>query len=496
MPSARLELGPGLTRNMRPHLPPSGKVSPRLRAGIQGETIPAAQVAASSTPAFDNFVAPAPLGRDAAEPSIGVNWTTGNVMFQAYTETLRVSFDDSTSPATATWADVTAPNAVFSMDPILFTDPVTGRTAVSQLVSSLLVPGGGCSLSAVTDDDGETWIPSTGCGAPGAYDHQTIGGGAYADPDAHPVKATDYDRGMYYCGQSGFFANCALSTDGGITYGAGVPTYTDIGSGVSVGSAVGDPGASCMGLHGHIKVGPDGTAYLPNFNCHVGDEDLQAVVVSEDDGMTWEARTLPGAEYNGFKSDPSVGIATDNTVYFAYEDKTGPIKVAVSTDKGETWSEQVDVGAELGVAYGVFPAVVAGDGDRAAVAFIGTTDRTESQFLYEDQNYAGAWHLYVATTYDRGQTWTTVDVTPTDPVQRGCVWWGNAGGCPSAQRNLLDFMDAQLDEFGRVLVGYADGCVNACVQGPPNTREDIGAIARQSGGLSLFSEFDSMFGGN
>ncbi|MEA2453395.1 MAG: hypothetical protein QOG04_2105 [Actinomycetota bacterium] len=466
-------------------------VPARFRAGMVGRTIQAQVDGGTGTsttaPAFDTFKPPAGMAMDAGEPSIGVNWNTGNIMFQAYTETDRVTIDDSSTPPTATWTDVSAPNAVISLDPILFTDPVSGITSTSQLLSSLYVPTGGCSLAMVTSDDGETWLPSTGCGVPGSYDHQTIGGGAYADPSAHPQALED--RATYYCGQNGYMANCSLSTDGGITYGPGIPTYTDVTGPVNDAA----PGGVCIGLHGHIKVGPDGTAYLPNFGCNEGGTDLQGVVVSEDDGLTWDARTVPGALYNDFKSDPSVGISTDSTLYFAYEPKDGPVQVVVSHDKGETWTQPIALGSDLNVAYGVFPAVVAGDPDRAAVAYIGTPDATNLPNDYENKDYAGAWHLYVSTTYDGGQTWTTTDTTPTDPVQRGCVWWGNPGGCPSGQRNLLDFMDATLDQYGRVVVGYADGCINACVTGGANTQEDIGAIARQSAGLSMYTQYDSMF---
>jgi hypothetical protein len=460
-----------------------------FRAGLPGQTVPAPapQPGAESTPAFDVFVPPSGMAVDAAEPSIGVNWNTGNIMFQAYVETTRVSIDESTPPV-ATWTDVTAPNQVLSMDPILFTDPVTGQTAVSQLVSTLYAGVGGCSLSAVTGDDGENWTVSEGCGPPGTNDHQTIGGGAYADPTN---AGATYPHSMYYCGQNGYFANCSLSTDGGVTYGPAAPMYTDAGRPAVDGKT---PGVTCFGLHGHIKVGPDGTAYLPNIGCGkvALQNRLQGVVVSEDDGQTWEARTVAGAFYNDFKSDPSVAIGSDNTVYLSYEEKAGGVKVVVSTDHGKHFTEPIDLGASIGVQQGVFPAAVAGDGDRAAVAFVGTTTKGVAPNFYEASNFAGEWHLYIATTYDRGATWTTVDATPNDPVQRGCIWWGN-GNCPDTQRNLLDFIDASIDKFGRVVVGYADGCIGACVQGGANTQEDIGAIARQARGLSLFSAYDGMF---
>jgi hypothetical protein len=423
---------------------------------------------------FTNYIPPAGMGTDAGEPSIGVNWETGNVMFVAGIDVLRIGLNESVSPPTATWTDVSPPNSLTTFDPILFTDPTTGRTVASQLISSLLVPGGGCSLAATTDDDGETWVPSTGCGVPGTYDHQSVGGGPYADP----TKGAVYEHAMYYCGQNGYMANCALSLDGGTTYGAAVPVYTDPGTAVS---------SACMGLHGHIKVGPDGTAYLPNFNCQPGSK--QGVVVSRDDGLHWTVNQVPDSAYNNFRSDPSVGISADNTVYFAYEAPEGPIKVAVSRDHGTTWTNSFDVTTPAGVKYGTFPAVVAGDGPRAAVAYLGSTVSTDLDGDYENANYPGVWHLYISMTYDRGETWDTFDATPTDPVQRGCIWWGN-GSCPSAQRNLLDFFDAQIDSHGGVLVGYADGCINVCVNKPPNTRSRLASLARQTTGKPMFAQYD------
>ncbi len=62
---------------------------------------PGSAVAAGTPPTFSNFAAPAPLDRDAGEPSIGANWSTGNVMMEAGLQTVRVNdFNNSTSTAT------------------------------------------------------------------------------------------------------------------------------------------------------------------------------------------------------------------------------------------------------------------------------------------------------------------------------------------------------------------------------------------------------------
>jgi len=62
--------------------------------------------------------------------------------------------------------------------------------------------------------------------------------------------------------------------------------------------------------------------------------------------------------------------------------------------------------------------------------------------------------LYVAFTYNGGGTWTTADATPADPCNVAALEPGGSNPC----RNLLDFNDITVDKFGRVLVGYADGC--------------------------------------
>ena len=55
---------------------------------------------------------------DAGEPSIGVNWKTGSVFYQASLQTMRVKFDDTVTPARATWEDVSAPTSAKLLHPL------------------------------------------------------------------------------------------------------------------------------------------------------------------------------------------------------------------------------------------------------------------------------------------------------------------------------------------------------------------------------------------
>jgi len=450
-------------------------------------------------PSFTNYVSPKSVWYFQNEASIGDNWSTDNALFHALKSTavgtnepmvLKIHFDDSTLPSTATWTGVTPAQSVFSGDPILFTDLHTHRTFSSDLLAAGV--GAGCSIAAFTDDDGGNWSPSSGCTVPAGGDHQSLGGGPYSANSPPIVRVGSYPNAVYYCAQGQATALCGRSDDGGLTFGAGVPLYTL---------------TQCATIHGHIKVSPDGTVYVPNAHCGPN----QAVVVSTDNGTSWTIRPIPDSTANTIGGDPSVGTGAGNTLYFGYVDGADQHpKIAVSTDHGTTWSKSIDVGTAFGIQNAEFPAVIAGDDNRAAFAFLGTTTTGNDQApnfgcLPSDPPgtcSGGVWHLYIAFTYDRGQTWKTIDATPNSPVQRGCIW--NGGGS-NVCRNLLDFNDITMDRFGRVLVGYDKGCNDACetstasiyrpscpggtTGADANPCDSAPSIARQDYGPGLLSQY-------
>ena len=83
-------------------------------------------------------------------------------------------------------------------------------------------------------------------------------------------------------------------------------------------------------------------------------------------------------------------------------------------------------------------------------------------------------------------------MTPNAPMQRGGIW--RQGGS-SITRNLLDFFDITIDQQGRVLVGYVNGCAGGnCAQAAPtatgNAYTATATIARQSSGRRLIAQYD------
>ena len=420
------------------------------------------------------------LGLLAGEPTIGINTKVnvdkgGDLFYQALYEILRIRFDDSTSPAKATWEFKDPPTGASNKattDPIFLSDPVTGRLWATQLA-------GGDSLTDISDDNGETWTPALSGGIATGVDHQGLGVGPYpkTGPAAlipHPL----YANAVYYCSQQVAAAFCARSDDGGHTYGPIVPIYNSATS-------------RCVGLHGHPKVAPDGTVYVPNKGCGLDTpvigNGLVNMVVSEDAGVTWTIRAVPDSTGGLLsKGDPSVAVDKTGTVYLAYQNlNNNHLLVAVSHDKGENFSPSVDVGALAGINYSVFPAATAGDSGRAAVAFFGST-YNGANTNYEDMSFPGVWYLYIATTYDGGKTWFVANTTPDNPIQ-GFGGIGNSGD----NRNHYDFIDAQIDTQGRIIASNSIGCSAACVNnGGPNTFSKLAGIVRQSGGRRLLAAFD------
>ena len=468
---------------------------------------------APGKPRFFHYYPAAGVADDAGEPSIGINWNTENVarapgqtfknrtrstnllntIFNGGTSNyyggflpfmLRATFDDCSSPAGVQFDQmpVTLPAAprVFG-DPILFTDHITGRTFVNQEVA--LTPAG--STMEFTDDDGETFFPSQGA-APSGVDHQTVGGGPFHAPLPPGLV---YPHAVYYASQAIATAISELSLDGGVTFPVETPIYN---------------AADCTGLHGHIKIAEDGTAYIPNKVCSPAGVPFvfggsPAVVVSENNGATWDIRRVPGVASDAGVDDASVGVsicppgtdslgntipcdktARSNTIYLGFMYDDGRPGVAVSNNRGVNWDHILDLSTISNVKHIAFPEMVAGDPDRATFAFFGT----ETSGDFSAPEFPGVWYMYTATTFDGGVTWAVENITPGDPIQRGGIC--GDGTC----RNLLDFFDIQLDKQGRVMIAGEDGCIAGCVNGGSNSFTAKAFITRQSGGKRMFSVFD------
>lgn len=457
------------------------------------------------TPVFHPYPLPDSFGNanNAGEPTIGIPWNTDHAFFQAYTNTHKAVFDDNATedgkPAVE-WTDVTPVFTVTNVDPMVHVDPPTGRIFAGGLV-------GPCSLMGISDDDGATWTPAANMCSGAQFDHQSVGSGPWSasSPDS-VARAAVYPRATYYCAQL-IATACATSVDGGRSW----LSPTEVTGG-------------CGGLHGHIEVSEvSGTATVPHGGCGEGSGETPTVVpggnlvgfaVSSDNGATWSSRAMPTSR-DGEGFDPAVAFSTESGwLWLAQADALG-IHIALSKDEGVTWETlgNSTPGATPGawfalnttftdpetgnpLKYGAFADLEAGDDERVALAYLGTTDPT-GKAPFSDcgkRSDANVWHYYLSQSFDGGATWTTSRLWE-DPVQIGAIW--NRGG-GAACRNLLDFNDMEMDSKGRLHIAFADGCIEGCAAAyaegrevtGSDSRDSLGTILRQTTGLGLLSAHD------
>ncbi len=450
-------------------------------------------------PRFHIFEAPAGSSADSSqgEFNIGFNPATGRIMVMNLGPIWRLTPPEKLTPALpecceALWEDRSSNTTNVGLDPILWTDQLTGRTFASNSTV------GANAVYAYSDSDGEpsltqpTGWTEFGVGAPnGGADHETLGSGPY--PNVAPFNApgglgdpanpATHGHAVYYCSQDIVGpAACYRSDTLGTSWGASSLAYNGTTT-------------ACGGLHGHVHVAPDGTVWLPVNQCN----GQQGGALSTDGGATWTEFIVPGAVSQSQGADPSIAIDSDSNVYYAYvnnepvgagnppEGHARVVKGHRNADNTVTWTNNFDLGATHGLKNAVEIEAVGGSSGRAAVGFLGTNVNGD----YQAVSFPGKWYAFIATTYDGGANWSTVNATPNDPVQSATGVWQQGGG--QLQRNLLDFNEITLDDKGRVLYGYSDGCVKPeCIAGAaPNDFVAHMRVARQSGGKTLLSSFDA-----
>ncbi|MEP6820737.1 MAG: PKD domain-containing protein [Chthoniobacterales bacterium] len=448
---------------------------------------------APGKPRFQVFVPPVGTSAEAGngEFNIGFNPQTGRIMTMNSGPIWRLTPGEVQTPAlpeccNAFWEDKSSTVTDTGLDPILFTDQKSGRTFASNSTV------GANAVYAFSDDDGDTYTPFAVAGPNGGADHQTIGTGPYPLVNGLPnplITPLNQGEAVYSCSQDIVGpASCYRSDTLGSSYGNPTVAYTGQGAGV--------PGGTCGGLHGHIHVATDGTAWLPVKDC----SGLQGGVFTTDMGTTWVTFQAPNAISQTNGADPSIAIDANNTVYYSYvnnepvasgQPPEGHARVQVghrNPDNTVTWTNNFDLGATHGIVNAAHIEAVGGSAGRAAIGFFGT-DRSGD---YQALSFPGKWYAFIATTYDGGVNWTTVNATPNDPVQSMTGIWQQGGG--AQDRNLLDFNEITLDDKGRVLYGYSDGCVTpACIAGTaPNDFTGHMRVARQFGGKTILASYDNM----
>jgi len=211
-----------------------------------------------------------------------------------------------------------------------------------------------------------------------------------------------HGHAVYYCGQTFPIGSafCQRSDTLGASYLNGVAVYNGVTS-------------NCTGLHGHIHVAPDGTAWLPVPHCdNQPPTSAQGGAFSTDGGVTWTEFLVPGSKPQANGADPSIAIDANNRIYFSYVNNEtvptgnpleGHARVAVGERNGTTinWLYNVDLGATHGIVNAAEIEAVGGSSTggntgRAAVGFLGTNVAGD----YQAVGFPGIWYAFIATNYD------------------------------------------------------------------------------------------------
>ncbi|PYS45410.1 MAG: hypothetical protein DMG13_32240, partial [Acidobacteria bacterium] len=260
----------------------------------------------------------------------------------------------------ATWQPVSPPlelgpasttDPVFTLDPYVHVDPVTGRLFSFDL-------NGACSEGIFSDDEGAAWQHSFPCANP-VNDHLTVlSAPAGAAPTTTPTST--YPRMLYYCFNRVGDSSCERSSDGGLTYVPTSPAFT--GSDPNAGSL-------CGGLTGQLAADSAGRIFLPKGHCG-----LPWVAISPDGGESWTRVKITGKTP---MADHEVSLAVDtaDNIYAVWRDGTFRLPfLSASRDHGLTWSTPIMM-APPGVHEVNFPTIAAGDPGRIAVLFPGSESK-------------------------------------------------------------------------------------------------------------------------
>ena len=412
---------------------------------LQGGTLPEALKSTPTDYDGEPFqVQTVNVGRDSAEPTIGINedgtafyaagafdaLPDGSPRQAARTELLR-SRDGGLSWQTIQPKVGPTTDPPTTLDPFVWVDEETGRVFNPELYAL-------CTSMNYSDNEGESY--QTNRLACGDYvnDHQTV----FTGPPPPNLKEQmgDYPNVLYYCFNRVADSNCGRSLDGGETFdpalgadgGIAYPGY-DL-----------EAGGLCGGLHGHGDTDSAGRVFIPKGHCG-----YPWVSISEDGAETW-TRVKVSNEIGAAATHLAVATDDADNVYLTWWDPQEHLPyLAISRDHGKTWGTPLMI-APPGVREVNFPVIEAGDEGRIAVNFPGTT-------VGDQDDDARPWNQYiVASTNALSDNPTFVSTTANpvdDPIHRG--------DCVQRCAGMFDFLDIQISPHdGDIWATATDTCTN------------------------------------
>lgn len=412
--------------------PPSGPAE--YHGTIFDDDVPGLPDEEPQNTAFDSkfpslILKQGPVGREAAEPTIGVDKknrayyaaaTFDGPGGLAHTELLR-SRNNGRS-----WKNVT-PEAVpgqelpVTLDPYVYVEEDSDRL----FNLDLYVASGFLSFS---DDGGKTYTTNPLSSGPNPVnDHQTLFAGPA--PEGSLLQPTDpnFPELLYYCFNRVTDSSCSRSIDGGVTFqNSGAVAYPGV--------EPKEGGAFCGGLHGHVSTDRDGNVFLPKGHCG-----RPYMSVSMDAGITWK-RGRVSDRIDMPDNQAATATDRDGNVYYVWYDSTYRLPwLSVSRDHGlpGSWGDPIMI-APPGVREVQWPTIAAAGPGNVVITFPGTNEADQS-----DLTRAWDYHVVTSTNMLRANPTFVSNISnpADDPVHRG--------DCPGRCGNMLDFLDVIVSPAGK-----------------------------------------------
>jgi hypothetical protein len=415
------------------------------------------------------------LGETAWEPTLGLT-SNGTIYYKV--QPVRSNTDPEVTYTNSSVRSVTMrstdggvswrtafDNHPTSLDPLLYVDRATDRVFTNDYE-------GPCHALSYTDDGADWNSRHVGC----AYntDHQTIftGPPRTSDPEGYPNLVYLCSIGSGVATASGTSMVCSKSLDGGDSFApTGEPAFT------VEENLVGECGPG----NGHGYVGPDGTVYLPAGYCG-----QPYLAISHDEGETWNrVQVADNGMFNesgGFTNHEAAVVADESgNVYYMWIAEDRKPYLAISRDKGVTWSEPMMIGAP-GLNQTSLPTMMKGPNDNLAFAYMGSENAPAGPpFPTESAAYENVtWNGYITLTtnaLDDEPVFYSASVNNPDDQLR-------EGKCGPVRCNAVgDFIDIQVGPNGQPWAAFSDACSDGVCY---DTQQGEGIAATLVDGPNLY----------